>query len=112
MIFQFTGLSRLTLESAENIKTYIKSVEVQLVHNNADSQPTPFEIEGIPTIYGYKILSQTFIHGIIANIKGSHEAGYWNEVEHIKWVIDELGRAFANPTNPTQERDFDENTLK
>jgi len=45
---------------------------------------------------GVKALSQTLIQALNCNIQGAHQKGIRDSAEHIRWVIDELSRAFGH----------------
>ena len=51
--------------------------------------------EDLPTVAGTKALTQCFVQGLIGNIHNAHQKGYWNDVEHLRYIITELERGFA-----------------
>jgi hypothetical protein len=53
----------------------------------------------LPTKEGTKVLSNVFIQGLVGNIHQGHENGFWNDVEHLKYIISELEKGFAAVAN-------------
>jgi len=48
-----------------------------------------------PTKAGSHAITQAFIQGLAANVKFAHAEGFRDEVEHMNYIIAELGRSFA-----------------
>lgn len=65
--------------------------------------------EGNPTDDGVQALTQTLVQGLIGNIHYAHQRGLKNDAEHLRYIIDELGRGFA--TNAIVQTKPDEDGL-
>lgn len=50
----------------------------------------------LPTKDGSKVLTNVFVQGLIGNIHQAHEKGYWNDAEHLRYIISELERGFVS----------------
>lgn len=91
----FTGICRMHLEHTEGSPTSVlKETNVRLeLSKNLDKDR--YLQRDLPTKEGLHVLQNTLIHGIMTNIKIAHEKGWKNESEGLKYVIDELHRAFV-----------------
>lgn len=54
--------------------------------------------EGLPTGPGVKTLSNVFVQGLIGNIHHAHQKGFWNDADHLRYIISELERGFVQIT--------------
>lgn len=52
--------------------------------------------EGLPTKEGCAAITTTLIQGLVGNIHQSHEHGYRNDCEHLRYIISELEKGFAS----------------
>ena len=55
--------------------------------------------EDLPTKDGCKTLTNVFVQGSIGNIHHGQEKGFWNDAEHIRYIISELERGFVAIAN-------------
>lgn len=55
--------------------------------------------EGLFKKPAIQVLTEAFVQGLVANVKTAHHAGLWNEAEHMRYIVDELGKSFATVTN-------------
>jgi len=96
-VAEFIGISRISLVPNEDNKTskLLKCDFFLELSENLDKKAHVGN-DDLPNAGGVKPLTQSFIQGIIGNIHFANERGYWNEVEHLRYVIDELGRSFAH----------------
>lgn len=94
MKFQFTAISRMTLDhTPEALTSQLISTEVLLeCSNNIDA--SQYSDRGCPKKEGIKPLTMAFTQGLIANIHAAHEMGYWSSAEHLRHIIGELERGF------------------
>lgn len=65
------------------------------VSDNLD-QTKYFKGDGVGlTKEGYKAMANTLIQGIIGTVRGAGQDGAFNEGVFMKWIVDEIGRAFV-----------------
>jgi len=81
--------------------TTTNHVETQLNLNVSDNldRSMYFDQDGLPNKNGCLVLTNTFIQGLIANIHNANQRGHWNDSEHIRYIIAELGRGFVQIAN-------------
>lgn len=92
---RFIGKSILTLENDGNKKTSrVVSVDIKLDYSENIDRSVYLE-NGLPNKLGTKALTQSFIQGLVANIHQAHQKGMWNDAEHLRYIISELERGFA-----------------
>lgn len=101
MQFSLEGKSILTLDykEGENKSTFV-STDFFLKVSGCDEKNFINE-EGIPNKEGSKALSQCFISGLISNLHYGRERGYWDDAEHLRFIISELERMFIEVPNDT-----------
>lgn len=58
--------------------------------------------EDLPTEAGSKVLSNVLVQGLVGNIHLSHERGFRDSAEHLRWIISELERGFITVANVEQ----------
>lgn len=95
MIFDFEGRCVLQMEHKQGDKTS-SHVQTKInldVSRNLDR--SQYLEDDLPTAAGSKVLTNVFVQGLIANIHNAHERGFWNDAEHIKYIISELQRGFV-----------------
>jgi hypothetical protein len=96
MVFDFEG--RCVLQMAhEKGMTTSKHVQTKI---NLDcsknlNRSQYLDKEDLPTADGAKVLTNVFVQGLVANIHSAHQKGYWNDAEHIRYIISELERGFV-----------------
>lgn len=99
-----TGVTKLNMEYVKGAtKPSLTSVEFNLqVSSNLDKDAY-FE-NHVPNATGTKTLTQCFIQGLIGNIHRAHQMGYWNDAEHLRFIIAELEKGFVeNVTTETSK---------
>lgn len=42
---------------------------------------------------GVELLTQAFIHALVATVKAAHTSGEWDRTEHIEYILSEFKRA-------------------
>jgi len=55
--------------------------------------------DDLPTAKGTKALTQCFIQVLVGNIHNAHQKGFWNDAEHLKYIISELEDGFVRIAN-------------
>lgn len=95
MKFEFEGKCVLQMEHqpGEKTSTHVQSKFNLDVSRNLDRKQY-LDAEGLPTADGAKALTNVFIQGLVGNIHLAQKKGYWNESEHIRYIISELERGF------------------
>lgn len=80
----------------------------------------------LPNANGAHVLTSTLIQGLVSNIHNSHQRGFWNDVEHITFIMSELEKGFVAiadagegnfsktdlPANPVVNFNYDGITFK
>lgn len=101
--FHFCAISKITLEHEQGTPTsQLKSTDLRLeVSGNLD-KTIYIDGKGLPRKDALKPISIALLHGIFVNIKMGHDKGWWNEAEHMKYIIDQLQRVYisTSPGNP------------
>ena len=94
--FSFTGISQVTMSHEKGAPTSRHvATDFRLdVSKNLD-KGIYLDKEDLPTKAGIKPLTQAFIQGLVGNIHMAHEKGYWDSAGHLRYVMDELQRGFA-----------------
>lgn len=97
MEYKIEGRSVVTLEHNEGDKTSKHlSTDFNLnVSKNIEKCGFVGE-DDLPTKEGTKALTQCFIQGLVGNIHRAHQKGYWNDADHIRYVISELEKGFVS----------------
>jgi hypothetical protein len=102
MEYTFSARCDVTMEHTKGDTTskHLKTdLNLEVSKNLArDHYFTPDEL---PNKDGVKALSQTLLQGLAGNIHYAQQKGYWNDVEHIKYVVAELTKGFAAVSNVT-----------
>lgn len=97
-LFTIEVAAKLILEGPAARPRLIE-VQTSLQVSENMNQSAYFDASGILSPTGHKVSMNALVQGLIATIKGAHAIGYGNEVQHLEWVIAELGRAFAAPSD-------------
>lgn len=98
--FSFTGTCKLTLSYEKGATTsQHETTDIRLDVSDNQKNGNLIGIDDLPTKEGVKPLTQCFIQGLVANIHASHEKGYWNDAEHLRYIITELQRGFVEISN-------------
>lgn len=99
-VFSFTGISKVTLEhhKGSDKSHHVDTRFILDVSGNLDKSRY-INDDGLPTQDGVQPLTIAFVHGIAGNIHYAHQAGIWDSAKHLRYVIDELTRAFATVAN-------------
>jgi hypothetical protein len=94
--FELKGISTLILGASADKKTssHIRT-EIELEIDTKLDKDFYFDKDSFPTKVGVKSLTQCFIQGIVGNIHSAHQKGQWDSAEHLRYVISELERGFA-----------------
>lgn len=106
--FYFTGISKIGVQYETGHKTsHLAETSIRLeISKNLNKEM--YLQRDLPAKEGIMPLTQAFVQGIIANIKMAHKKGWWTEADHMKYVVDELSRAFVSVANadPNMEESF------
>lgn len=94
--FHFCAISKITLEHESGSPTsLLKAADLRLeVSGNLDRMQY-VDGRGLPRKDALKPISNTLLHGLMANIRYGHEKGWWKDHEHMQYVINELQRIFV-----------------
>lgn len=96
MQFQFIASSKLTLEHKQGEPTsrHVRTDIILDISKGMDKS-VYFDKEGLPTKAASKPMTQALVQGLVANIHQSHEKGFWDSAEHLRYIIAELEKGFA-----------------
>lgn len=106
--FSITAKSKVTFTYIRGAKTSAhNSTLLNVNYDNLNTEKYQDEI-GCPNKDGAKLISIAFTQGLIANIHNAHHRGYWNDAEHLRYIISELEKGFIENVNiNTVNGDFD-----
>ena len=96
MEYHFRGECLLVLDHKEG-ESRSKHVETKFnLSLSPNLDPTQyFGEDGLVKGEGIKALTNVFIQGLVGNIHLGHKNGSWNDVEHLNYIIEQLGKGFA-----------------
>ena len=95
MEFSFEARVVLTLDHQIGLKkSKHVSTDFNLIIKKPLDEKQYLDAEGLPTKAGSQALSNVLIQGLVGNIHMSHEKGFIDSAEHIRWIISELERGF------------------
>lgn len=104
----FTGTSKIIVADDGNGKTSTHiSTEFNLEVSKNQDKNMFLDFKGRPREKGIKPLTQAFVQGLVGNIHFAHERGWWDSAAHLRYIIDELTRGFAEVAK-VQEGNFTE----
>ena len=103
MIFEIEGKVVVTLQHIKGEKT-VSHIHTDFnldVSSNLDKSQYQ-DKDGLPTAVGSKTLTNAFVQGLIGNIHHAHDKGFHDSAEHLRYIIAELERGFAQVTRLTE----------
>lgn len=71
------------------------SCDVQLFADDDKTEAAWRGADGVVNKDGLKAQTQGLIQGLIANIHFAHQREYWDSVEHLRYIIENLEKGFA-----------------
>lgn len=93
--FYFTAISKIGLVHKEGeLTSHLEETLVRLEISKNLSKEVYLKRD-LPTNEGIRPMQQAFIQGIMTNIKIADKNGWWKEADHLKYIIDELQRAYV-----------------
>ena len=96
MEINFTAISKLTLTVGNSDEMpKIKHVDLLLQVGQGLEKSAYMNSDNLPTRIGSRAATTALVHGLIANIHHAHEARYRDSAEHLRFIIAELTRGFA-----------------
>lgn len=103
MQFKFDGRCVVTFEHTEGEKTsrHIATDFNLEVSDNLDKSKY-LDKNDLPTSEGTKALTNVFVQALVGNIHQAHQNGFWDSAEHLRYIIKELERGFAEPATATE----------
>lgn len=95
--FSFTGQCKLTLEYAEGSnRSQHVATDFRLDIGEGLDKKLYLNKDDLPTKEGIKPLTQCFVQGLVGNIHAAHKMGFWDSADHLRYIIAELEKGFAN----------------
>lgn len=92
------ALSRITLRPSAKGATVEKTEFTFSVSSNMVKSQY-MDADEKPTKLGSHAITQAFIQGLAGNIHFAHQAGFRDSAEHLRYIIKELERSFAQPAS-------------
>ena len=98
-IISFSVTSKIILEHEDGAKMpALQECRVSLEISKNLDRSMYFDRKGNYTGKdGAKVVTGALIQGLMANLAAAKMNGWWNEAEHMKYIIDELQRTFTHP---------------
>lgn len=93
--FTFTVITKLHLTYEQGAKTSLHNGLDLRLELSKNLQKEKYLVRDLPTKEGSHVITGALVQGLIANIKMSHEKGWRDESEHIRYIISELQRGFV-----------------
>lgn len=103
-VYHFAAISKITLEHEKGAQTSVlRSTDLRLeISGNLDKSQY-LDGKGLPRKDAMKPITNALIHGLIANMRMCAHKGWWKEGDHMKYVMEQLERAFVHVTeDPTE----------
>ncbi len=103
MEFEFTGKCVVTMEhkKGETTSSHV-STDFNLDVSKNLNRSQYLDKGDLPTKDGIKPLTQCFIQGLVGNIHMAHQKGFWNDAEHLRYIISELEKGFVAIANVSE----------
>lgn len=93
--FEYTVAARLQMEcDTEKGKSRLMACDTQIFAHESIEKDW-LNDEGLPNKEGMRAQTMGFVQGIVSNIHASHQLGYIDSAEHLRYVISEIERGFA-----------------
>lgn len=103
MQFTFSVISRITLE---HFKGQTKSKHIKtdlLLHCSPNLKRSLYlDKKELPTKEGLQPMTLALIHGLVGVIHMGHQKGWRDSAEHLRFIIAELEKGFANPADVSE----------
>jgi hypothetical protein len=78
------------------------ATDINLLVGQALDKKMYLDAKELPNKDGSKVLSNVLIQGLVANVHASHQKGFRDSAEHLRWIISELEQGFIRITNVTE----------
>lgn len=96
MEYEIEGRVVVKLNHAEGSKTSDHiATDFNLNISDNLNRDAYFNSDQLPNANGAKTLTVAFINGLSGNIHYAHQKGYWNDAEHLRYIISELEKQFV-----------------
>lgn len=98
--FHFAAISKITLEHETGMtSSVLKQTDIRFEISNNLDRKVYFDSHGLPTKEAIKPITNALVMGLIANVRTGAANGWMTDYEHMKYIIDQLQRAFVAQTN-------------
>lgn len=96
MEVEMRGIIVLTLETdRDSKKVSLQKTKIALDIPEELDRSAYFDKDDMPTQVGSHTMTTIFIQGLIGNIHASHQKGFRDSAEHLRYIISELERGFV-----------------
>lgn len=89
----------------DNKRSYVKHVDTQITARPGVGKDWKDD-SGFLTPEGFKAQTHGFVQGLIANIHAADQKGGWDSAEHIRYIIENLERGFAQASVTISESEM------
>ena len=94
--FAFTVLTQLRLSHTKgDAQSKHVSTNFRLEAEAPLQQSMYTDKKDLPNKEGSKVVTQVLVQGLIGNIHQSHQKGYRDSAEHLRYIISELEKGFV-----------------
>lgn len=98
MEFKFKSSVLLTIENTDGkgpSKHVSTDFNLEVISDNLDKS-VYLNDETFLTKAGSEVVSNVLIQGLIGNLHLSHQKGFRDSAEHLRWIISELEKGFVS----------------
>lgn len=96
--FHFAAIAKITLEHEKGSPTSVlKASDLRLEISGNLDRSMYIDGKGLPRKEALKPITNALVMGLITNMRMGAHKGWWKEGEHMRYVIDQLQRAFVHP---------------
>lgn len=100
----FEAISRITLNHEKGATTSeLVASDLRLECSGNLDKSQYIDGQGLPRKDALKPITNALVMGLILNMRMAAKKGWWKEGEHMQYVIDQLQRAFVQPSGDPRE---------
>jgi hypothetical protein len=102
--FHFAAISKITLEHEQGAPTSVlRAADLRLECSGNIDRSVYIDGKGLPRKEALKPITNALVMGLITNMRMGAAKGWWKEHEHMEYVINQLQRAFVQPSGESGE---------
>lgn len=105
--FSFTGVSRIKLRKKENGRPVMISTDIFLSLSDNLDKSAYTDAGGLPWgEAGIKAVTQSFLQGLITNVKLADQRGWITRTDHVEYILHEFNRSLNSGEETIVAADF------